>query len=134
MSPDISRIAYCDRGYERPSGRPRVSDPATYYSSTPRIQSPAVSLWDTLLHGLATPIRETSGLLGIWLPENLTNFIKTVQKERRIQEPRVRIQDKKSLDTVGRMVPQRGFIRHQVWTQIFVGSTLLKQERSDLRF
>ncbi len=38
------------------------------------------------------------------------------------------------LDTVGRMVPLRGFIRHQVWTQILVGSTLLMQERSDLRF
>jgi len=60
--PDISRIAYCDRGYDRPSGRPRVSDPATYCSSTPRIQSPAVARWHTLLHGLATPMREISGL------------------------------------------------------------------------
>ena len=62
LSPDISRIACCDRGYGRPSGRPRVSDPATYCSSTPRIQSPAVARWHTLLHGLATPIREISGL------------------------------------------------------------------------
>src|SRR5210317_887976 len=62
FSPDISRIACCDRGYGRPSGRPRASDPATYCSSTPRIQLPAVARWHTLLHGLATAIHETSGL------------------------------------------------------------------------
>jgi hypothetical protein len=62
VNPDISRIACSDRGYERPSGRPRVSDPATYCSSTPRIQPPAVSRWHTLLHGLPTAIREISGL------------------------------------------------------------------------
>jgi hypothetical protein len=44
VSPDISRIACCDLGYDRPSGRPRVSDPATYCSSTPRIQPPVVAL------------------------------------------------------------------------------------------
>ena len=44
----------CDRGYDRPSGRPRVSDPATYRSGTPRFQSH--------LNGLAPSIRETSGL------------------------------------------------------------------------
>jgi len=60
--PDISRIAYCDRGYDRPSGRPRVSDPATYCSSTPRIQSPAVTRWHSHLQGLGTPIHEISGL------------------------------------------------------------------------
>ncbi len=58
-SPHVSRIACCDRGYGRPSGRPRVSDPATYCSSTPRIQPPAVARWHAHLHGLATPIRET---------------------------------------------------------------------------
>ena|GEM_PF-4868904 len=62
VNPDISRIACCDRGYDCPSGRPRVSDPATYCSSTPRFQSPAVARWHTLLHGLATQIREISGL------------------------------------------------------------------------
>jgi len=61
-SPDIARIACCDRGYGRPSGRPRMSDPATYCSSTTRIQPPAVARLHTLLHGLATKIRETSGL------------------------------------------------------------------------
>ena len=60
-SPDISRIACSDRGYDRPSGRPRVSDPATYCSSTPRNQHPAVAQWHTHLHGLATKIREISG-------------------------------------------------------------------------
>ena len=42
--------------------RPRVSDPATYRSGTPRLQPPAVTRWHTLLHGLATAIHETSGL------------------------------------------------------------------------
>jgi hypothetical protein len=63
LSPDVSRITCCDRGYARPSGRPRVSDPATYCSSAPRIQPPAVARWHTVLHGLATAIRETSGLV-----------------------------------------------------------------------
>jgi hypothetical protein len=55
-------MACCDRGYDRPSGRPRVSDPATYCSSTPRIQPPAVARWHNLLHGLATTIHEITGL------------------------------------------------------------------------
>ena len=38
-SPDISRIACSNRGYGRPSGRPRVSAPATYRSGTPQNQS-----------------------------------------------------------------------------------------------
>ena len=61
-TPDVSLTTYCDRGYARPSGRPRVSDPATYCSSTPRIQPPAVARWHGLLHGLVTAIRKTSGL------------------------------------------------------------------------
>jgi hypothetical protein len=64
FSPHISRIACCDSGYGRPSGRPRVSDPATYCSSTPRIQPPAVDRWHVHLHRLATPSRETCGLGG----------------------------------------------------------------------
>jgi hypothetical protein len=55
-------MTYCDRGYDRPPGRPRVSDPATYCSSTPRVQPPAVGRWHSLLHGLPTAIHETSGL------------------------------------------------------------------------
>ncbi len=39
--------------------RPRISDPATYRSGTPRIQPPAVARWHTLIHGLATAIHET---------------------------------------------------------------------------
>ncbi len=39
-----------------------MSDPATYRSGTPRIQPPGVALWHAHLHGLATSIRETSGL------------------------------------------------------------------------
>jgi len=62
ISPDISRLAYCDRGYDRPPGRPRVSDPATYFPSAPRVQPPAVARWHSLLHGLAAAIREISGL------------------------------------------------------------------------
>ena len=42
--------------------RPRISDPATYRSGTPRIQPPAVARWHTLIHGLATAIHETSEL------------------------------------------------------------------------
>jgi hypothetical protein len=61
-SPDISRIACCDRGYDCPSGRPLVSNPATYCSSTPRVRPPAVTRWHIHLRGLATPIREISGL------------------------------------------------------------------------
>ena len=64
-SPDISRVACCDRGYDRPSGCPRVSDPATYCSSTPRIPLPAVAQWPSHLHGLATAIHETFGLIEI---------------------------------------------------------------------
>jgi hypothetical protein len=62
-SPDISQNGCCDRGYARPSGRPRVSDPATYRSGTPRNQHPAVARWHGLLHGLATQIHEISGLV-----------------------------------------------------------------------
>jgi hypothetical protein len=62
IRPDVSLIACYDRGYGRPSGRPRVLDPATYCSRTPRIQPPAVARWHTHLHGLATVISETSGL------------------------------------------------------------------------
>jgi len=61
-SPDIPRIVCCDRVSDRPSGRPRVSDPATYCSSTARIQLPAVARYQSHLHGLATAIHETSGL------------------------------------------------------------------------
>jgi hypothetical protein len=50
-----------DHGYGRPSGRPRVSAPATYRSGTPRNQHPAVTRWHAHLHG-ATSIRETFGL------------------------------------------------------------------------
>ena len=39
-----------------------MSYPATYRSGTPRIQHPAVARWHAHLHGLATPIHETSGL------------------------------------------------------------------------
>ena len=42
--------------------RPRASNPATYYSSTPRIQAPAVARWHAHPHSLATPIHELSGL------------------------------------------------------------------------
>jgi hypothetical protein len=48
--------------HPRPSGRPRVSAPATYRSGTPRNQHPAVTRWHAHLHGLATSIRETFGL------------------------------------------------------------------------
>ena len=58
----MSQIVCCDRGYDRPSGRPRVSKPAPYYSSTPRIRLPAVTQWQGHLHGLATPFHEISGL------------------------------------------------------------------------
>ena len=40
-----------------------MSDPATYCASTPRIQLPAVAQWHSHLHGLATAIHETSGLV-----------------------------------------------------------------------
>ncbi len=55
-------MAYYDHGYGRASVRPRVSDPATYRSGTPRIQPPAVARWHTHLHGLATAIHEICGL------------------------------------------------------------------------
>jgi hypothetical protein len=58
-------MAYYDHGYGCPSVRPRVSDPATYCSSTPRIQLPAVARWHTHLHGLETPIHEICGLASI---------------------------------------------------------------------
>ena len=65
-SPDISRITCCDRGYERPSERPRMSDPAAYRLGTPRIQTPADARWHAHLCGLATAIHETSGLKTTW--------------------------------------------------------------------
>jgi hypothetical protein len=61
-NPDISRFACCDHGYGCPPGRPRELLPTTYLSSTPRDQLPAVSRWHTHLRGLATAIRETTGL------------------------------------------------------------------------
>ncbi len=64
-SPDISYIpptADCDRGYGRPSGRPRLSHLATYRSGTPQVQHPVVARWHAHLHGLATAIHEMSGL------------------------------------------------------------------------
>jgi len=36
--------------------------PATYFSSTPRMQPPAVTRWHAHLGGLATSIREICGL------------------------------------------------------------------------
>jgi len=62
INPDVSLMAYCDHGYGRPSGRPRVSNPATYRSGTPRIRHPAVAQWHRHLRGLVTAIHETSGL------------------------------------------------------------------------
>ena len=59
---DIPWITCCDHGYGRPSWRPRVSDPATYRSGTPRNQHPAVARWHAHLRGLATAIHEISGL------------------------------------------------------------------------
>jgi hypothetical protein len=62
-SSDNLRIACCDCGYDRPSVRPRVSNPATYCSSTPRTQSRGtVARWAGHLHYLATAIRELSEL------------------------------------------------------------------------
>jgi len=55
-------MAYYDRGYRRAPVRPRVSDPATYYSSTPRLQPPAVARWHTHLRGLETSLHEICGL------------------------------------------------------------------------
>jgi hypothetical protein len=52
------------RLYGPEAGRPRVLVPATYRSSTPRNQPPAVARWDNHLRGLATTIHETSGLGG----------------------------------------------------------------------
>ena len=52
----------CDRGYGRPSWRPRVSPPATYCLSTPRVRVPAVARLHAHLHGLVTTIHEMSGL------------------------------------------------------------------------
>ena len=55
-------MAYCDHEYGSPSGRPRVSDPATYHLGTPQIQRPAVAQWHPHLRGLVTAIHGTSGL------------------------------------------------------------------------
>ena len=54
-------MVYYDHGYGYPPVRPRVSDPATYCSSTPRVQLPAVARWHTHLHGLETVIHEICG-------------------------------------------------------------------------
>jgi hypothetical protein len=43
--------------------RPRVSHLATYRSGTVQVQHPAVARWHAHLHGLATAIHETSGLV-----------------------------------------------------------------------
>jgi hypothetical protein len=63
FNPDNSGMACSGRGYDRPSGPPRVSAPATYRSGTPRIQPPVVARWHTHLHGLATAILEISGFM-----------------------------------------------------------------------
>jgi hypothetical protein len=55
-------MAYCDHGYGCPSAGPRVSDPVTYCSSTPRVQLPVVARWHTHPRCLATPIHEICGL------------------------------------------------------------------------
>jgi len=62
FSPDISWMVYCDRGYGHPSGRARISHPATYCSSTPRMQNPALARSHAHLHGLVTSIHEIAGL------------------------------------------------------------------------
>jgi len=54
---------YCDHGYGRPSWLPRVSPPATYCSSAPRVRVPAVVRLHAHLHGLVTAIHEMSGLV-----------------------------------------------------------------------
>ena len=56
-------MGYCVRGYGRPYWRPRVSNPATYRSGTPRVQRPVIARWHGRLHGLATSIRELSRLV-----------------------------------------------------------------------
>jgi hypothetical protein len=78
-SPDVSRIVCCDRGYDRPSGRPRVflrraqdrlilrrTDQVRLGSNPLRLPGTRRKrlrcAWHTLLHGLVTAIRETSGL------------------------------------------------------------------------
>ena len=48
--------------YRPPSGRPRVSTPATYRSGTPRGQHPVIALWHAHLRGLATVMHEIYGL------------------------------------------------------------------------
>ena len=82
-SPDISRITCCDRGYGRPSWRPRVLAPATYRSGTPRNQHPAVARWYAHLRGLATPIREISGLMSVVAHngelKSLLNYLHEIQ-------------------------------------------------------
>jgi cell division initiation protein len=48
--------------YECPSGRPRVSDLATYFSSAPQIQPPAVARWHILLiRARCAPLSPASG-------------------------------------------------------------------------
>ena len=74
-SPDNSPISYSDRGYDRSSGRPQVSNPATYCQvrlgfKTLRLPGGKLILFALAplrphpigagprLHGLATPIHE----------------------------------------------------------------------------
>jgi len=56
-SPHDARTTCCDRGYGRPSGRPRVSDLATYGTSTPQLRAPVVARSHDHLHDLATASR-----------------------------------------------------------------------------
>jgi len=62
LSPDKPWIGCSDCGYDSPPGRPRALNPATYCSSTPRIQAPAMTRWHSHLHSLATPIHGLFGL------------------------------------------------------------------------
>jgi hypothetical protein len=54
-------------------------------SSKPRIQSPAVARWHTHLHGLATPIREISGLTFLLLTFDLFDNFRN--EERKDKQP-----------------------------------------------
>ena len=70
-------MVYCDRGYGHPSGRARVSHPATYCSSTPRIRFPAVARWHAHLYGLATQNHERSG------PHGQEDYLQETDQEKR---------------------------------------------------
>jgi len=56
-NPHYARATCCDRGYGRPSGRPRVSNLAAYRTSTPQVRVPVVAQWHGHLHDLVTPSR-----------------------------------------------------------------------------